>query len=206
MTQPGRDDLQAYFSSLYGGSADPYEVGSRWYEKRKQALLLAALPRQHYQAAYEPACGTGLLSLDLARRCQSLLISDSNTAACAIASTNTAHLANVTLQHHDLPQDWPAEPHAFELIVLSELLYFLDASQVSRVVQSALSSLAPGGEIVLCNWKPDFEQRRCSTDDISTSFLQHQALTRMVVHDEADFRLEVYSSSAESVAQREGLV
>lgn len=199
------EDLQGYFSSLYGSSDDPYLVGARWFEKRKRALLLAALPKDYYQSAYEPACGTGLLSVDLAMRCKSLLISDSDSTACSIATRNTAHLTNVTLQHHALPHDWPAQSHAFDLIVLSELLYFLDEEQLAGVVHASTSSLAPAGDIVLCNWKPDFKQRRCSTDDISASFMQHKSLTRIVLLEEAEFRLEVYSSSAESVAQREGL-
>ena len=33
-----------YFDRMYAGAADPWGFGSRWYEQRKYALTLAALP------------------------------------------------------------------------------------------------------------------------------------------------------------------
>ncbi len=71
----GRDtDKRAYFQSVYGqGDADPYGLRVRWYEQRKQAVLLACLTRRSYGRIFEPACGIGELSLALAARCDVLL-------------------------------------------------------------------------------------------------------------------------------------
>jgi hypothetical protein len=40
----------------------------------------------------------------------------------------------------------------FDLILLSEVLYFLDADDVSRTASLAQDHLAPGGLVVLVNW------------------------------------------------------
>ncbi|MGE8590567.1 MAG: hypothetical protein ACN6OD_14430 [Alcaligenes sp.] len=56
-----------HFETLYRQHADPWRVGSAWYEKRKRALLLAALGREHYRHAFEPGCGNGDLTLPLPR-------------------------------------------------------------------------------------------------------------------------------------------
>ena len=45
---------RSYFDALYAGSEDPYVVRHRWYEIRKRAVLLAALPRARYRRTYEP--------------------------------------------------------------------------------------------------------------------------------------------------------
>jgi hypothetical protein len=35
----------AYFAQIYTADADPWGFATRWYEQRKYALTLAALPR-----------------------------------------------------------------------------------------------------------------------------------------------------------------
>ncbi len=52
--------------------------------------------------------------------------------------------------HAEVPEGWP--DGTFDLIVLSETLYFLTAGEVSASARRAAQSLAPGGEIILVNW------------------------------------------------------
>lgn len=40
----------------------------------------------------------------------------------------------------------------FELIVLSEVLYYLQESDLDRLAAQCADALSPGGEIVLCHW------------------------------------------------------
>ena len=124
-----------YFESLYAASEDPYAVQTRWYEARKRALLLAALPQARYRSAFEPGCGIGELTLALAPRCDRLLASDFSARAVATARQRTAGLGQVEVQRQTLPDDWPLEPGAdrFDLIVLSELGYFLGREAMHRV-------------------------------------------------------------------------
>lgn len=96
------------FDRLYRGSCDPWGTQTRWYERRKRSLLLASLPREHYDSIYEAGCGTGRIGLELSSRCTELLASDASADAVAIASAALAARTNVTVERHRLPDDWPA--------------------------------------------------------------------------------------------------
>lgn len=56
-----------YFDGLVAGNDDPWAFRQRWYEQRKRAITLAALPRPHYRAIFEPGCANGELSADWPR-------------------------------------------------------------------------------------------------------------------------------------------
>ena len=193
-----------YFEQLYGASADPYGVRTRWYEARKRAVLLAALPHARYARAYEPGCGAGELTAELAMRCDALLASDFSPKALASARERTAQLPNVRVASHALPHDWPAAEAPFDLIVVSELGYFLDAAAMRTVAERCDASLADDGVLVACNWRPDFDARALSTDAVHGA-LASIGMTRTVCHAEDDFLLEVWCRDARSVAQREGI-
>ena len=51
-----------YFEAMYRESQDPWSLSTRWYERRKYALTVAALPRARYRSAFEPGCSVGELS------------------------------------------------------------------------------------------------------------------------------------------------
>ncbi|RYZ03452.1 MAG: class I SAM-dependent methyltransferase, partial [Comamonadaceae bacterium] len=106
---------------MYGATDDPYELRSRWYEQRKRAVLMAALPRERYASAYEPGCGAAELTVALAQRCDAVLASDFSARAVAAAQRRTAALPNVRVEPHTLPADWPVDDAPFDLIVLSEV-------------------------------------------------------------------------------------
>jgi len=194
-----------YFDGLYGGSADPYGLRTRWYEQRKRAALLAALPHARYGRVYEPGCGVGELTVDLAARSDHVLASDFSEKALAIARERTAGLPHVQLVRHALPDDWPANEAPFDLVVVSEIGYFLDASAMVRTATLAEASLSPDGVLVACDWRHDFDARALSTDAVHGAFAS-TGLSRLVLHIEADFLLEVWGRDPRSVGQRGGLV
>lgn len=202
MTAPQAD--RAYFDELYSQGADPYGVHERWYEARKRAVLMASLPRRRYRHAYEPGCGAAALTLELARRCDRLLASDFSASAVAAARLRVEGLAQVTVAQHALPQDWPHGQAPFDLIVLSEVGYFMAGEAWQAVARACQASLAPEGDLVACDWQPDFAQRRQSTQEVQAA-LNQLGLQRQVLHEEADFVLQIWSRDARSVAQREGI-
>ncbi|MBB5639980.1 bifunctional PIG-L family deacetylase/class I SAM-dependent methyltransferase [Cryobacterium roopkundense] len=84
-TRPGESLPAPFFDQLYRGESDPWGVETRWYEERKRALTLAALPRQRFRSALELGCSTGVLTVELAARCDELLAVDSAEQALEIA-------------------------------------------------------------------------------------------------------------------------
>src|SRR5262249_41079860 len=109
-----------YFRERYAASSDPYGLAERWYEARKYALTVALLPRQRYTTAFEPGCSIGVLTTQLATRCDRLLACDAIPDAVASAQARTSRLRGVRVERRVVPREWP--PHTFDLIVLSEIL------------------------------------------------------------------------------------
>ncbi|WP_256734901.1 class I SAM-dependent methyltransferase [Variovorax sp. dw_954] len=195
---------QAYFDALYAGTDDPYGLRNRWYEQRKRAILMASLPSERFASAYEPGCGAAELTLDLARRCDAVLASDFSVPAVEAARRRTTALANVRVERHHLPVDWPVAEAPFELVVLSEIGYFLEAEAMQQIAALCSATLAPNATLVACDWRPDFKERALSTARVH-AILGEIGLPRLVVHAEHDFLLQVWSRDRRSVAQREGI-
>lgn len=195
---------RGYFDELYAADADPWGFRTRWYEQRKYALTVAALPRARYEAAFEPGCSIGVLTGLLAPRCTRLLAIDPARAAVLTARESLAAQRHVTVAAGAVPADWP--DGSFDLIVFSELGYYLDAAALARTVALAAGALAPDGDLVAVHWRPRVPAYACSGDEVHDVLRVHPALTRVVAHADEDFLLEVFrNGDSRSVAQADGL-
>jgi SAM-dependent methyltransferase len=200
-----------YFERMYGENSDPWGFTERWYEERKRAVTLASLPESRYRRAYEPGCSIGVLTHGLAQRCDSLLASDISPIALREAEQRLEGTRNVLLERRQLPEEWP--DGQFDLVVLSEILYYFDERDLDDVLAKASRAVAPGGTLLSIHWRwevADYPQRG---DAVQRSLAAEVAgsLERTVHHSEADFDLAVYVKrnvddvSGCSVAQRTGL-
>ncbi|MCP3803327.1 bifunctional PIG-L family deacetylase/class I SAM-dependent methyltransferase [Allokutzneria sp. A3M-2-11 16] len=140
------------FAELYAGDADPWSGATRWYERRKRALLMASLPSERYGTVVEPACGTGLLTAELAQRCDRLFAFDVVPDAVAAARKRLTGADNVHLEQASLPDGFPSAP--CDLVVLSEILYYLDDRDLDSVLDRVVAALRPGGEVAAVHWRP----------------------------------------------------
>lgn len=195
---------RTYFDELYTKS-DPYGTHSRWYERRKRRLLLDALPRERFERAFEPACGTGELTFELSGRCDEVLASDFCTDAVNQARQRTHACRNVSFAEHHVPQQWPATTSPFDLIVVSELCSFLDAGDVAHLASRCVASLAANGVLAVCDWRWPFDARVLGAET-AHQLLDEAGLQRLVSHEEDDFLLGIWSGDGRSVARREGIV
>lgn len=192
-----------YFDGLFAGNDDPWAFRQRWYEQRKRAITLAALPRPHYRSIFEPGCANGELSAELAARCDRLLCYDTAAAAVNLARTRLSPFDHAEVRHGRLPQDWPNE--SFDLIVLSEVGYYLDADDLTRLIEHAARSLTADGQLLACHWRPPIDGCPLNARQVHDQLHEHLHLPRLALHQEADFLLEVWSREPRSVAALEGL-
>jgi predicted TPR repeat methyltransferase len=154
VTLPGE-----YFDALYAAHDDPWGLSSRWYERRKYDLTLACLPRAHYRNAFEPGCSIGVLTEQLAERCDSLLAMDISDTSLERARARDLP-TSVQLRRGALPHDWPIEE--FDLIVLSEVGYYLSATDLEIVIGHIQHSLSSDGHLIAVHWRekvPDYPLR-----------------------------------------------
>ena len=136
-----------YFEALYAADPDPWRFATSDYERDKYAATLAALPPQHFAAGLEVGCSIGVLTRQLAPRCGSLLSLDVAEGALAQAR---ARCPSVRFEQRVVPNEWP--PGRFDLMVFSEVLYYLDATALHATAACAMSAIEPGGTMLLVHY------------------------------------------------------
>ncbi len=196
---------QQFFDDFYGQRDDPWGFGDRWYEERKRAVTLASLPRRRFRSAFEPGCSIGVLTGELAARCDAVLAADISGAPLRQARRRLAAAGNVQFRQLAVPREWP--PGRFDLIVLSEVGYYCSRADLSVLTRSAASSLTDGGVLLACHWRHPVPDYPLSGDAVHATLRQESGLDVLVEHVEQDFRLDILvRPPARSVATAEGLV
>jgi len=155
-----------HFESMYAKSPDPWGYRDRWYEARKRSLTLAMLPKARYGRAFEPGCSIGELTVALAQRCSALLACDFSSLAVAAARRRVSGLANVFVACEAVPAFWPDE--SFDLIVISELGYYLDGDALDDMAMKAWRSLEISGTLVACHWRHPIPEGTLTGDKVHT--------------------------------------
>jgi SAM-dependent methyltransferase len=194
-----------YFDAMYAASPDPWGFQTRWYEKRKHSISVDILPSQRYPEAFEPGCSIGVLTEMLAPRCGHLLSCDIADAAVRAAAHRTRDLPQVHVERRVIPRDWP--PGQFDLIVLSEFLYYF-CGDLDLVLDLAVAALRDGGSLLAVHWLHPVPEYPRSGADVHRRLAARPGLARLVTHTEPDFVAEVYvktDGEPVSVAQAAGL-
>lgn len=174
-----------YFTALYDRTDDPWHLATSDYERSKFIATVAALPRHRYASAFEPGCSIGVLTRLLAPRCDRLLAMDLDPRPLQQLA-----LPDVTARVGRVPEDWPEE--TFDLVVLSELLYFLPQNERAEVSAAVLRTLAPGGHLVATHWRHPFKQADADGDDVHAELAAVSGLTPVSQRVEPDYNLAVF--------------
>jgi SAM-dependent methyltransferase len=195
-----------YFDDLYARDADPWGIERGWYEDRKRAVVLASLPRPRYDRAFEPGCAGGALSAGLAERCDALVCRDPAERAVAATRARLAGRPGVDVARGALPADVP--DGTFDLVVASEVVYYLDSGDRDAFWTAVEGLLRPGGHLLAVHWLRAAPEYPVEGGAVHEELAGRPALARTVRHEEADFCLEVYARvppEPRSVAQETGL-
>lgn len=189
------------FEGLHAGQADPWGVTSRWYEQRKYALTMAALPRARYRRAFEPGCSIGVLTEQLAQRCDAVLATDISGSALQAATRRVA-AENVTFEQASI-EDWP--DGTIDLILISELAYYLNDSQWATVLGRAADTLESGGHLVSVHWRHPDAQAFRSAEQIRADLRAVPGWDLHGSYADPDMLIDVLGPASPSVAQTEFL-
>jgi trans-aconitate methyltransferase len=181
---------QDKLTRLYDESPDPWGFETSWYERRKYALTLASLPHERYASAYEPGCSIGVLTRLLADRCDSLLASDVIPRAVEAARRRVADLGHVRVEQLHTPREWPEG--RFDLIVLSELAYFLQPADVVELARRTAGSLAEGGTVLAVHWRGPIDEWAVPAEQAHAILRENGGLSSVAQHLEPEFLLEVF--------------
>ena len=122
------------------------------------------------------------------------------------AAERTAAHRHVDVQQRALPRDWPEGQ--FDLIVLSEILYYFAGPDLGQVLSLAVAALRPGATLLAVHWRHPVAEHPRSGDNVHAALAARPELTRLAEHTEPDFIAETYlagQGQPASVAAAEGL-
>lgn len=195
-----------YFDRMYAESPDPWGFTTRWYERRKVALTLASLSQERYESCFEPGCSIGVLTEQLARRCDHVIATDIADSALASADSRltTGGVTNVELRQWALGEQWPEE--TFDLIVLSEVGYYIAPVDAAQVVANAVGHLGSAGTLLSAHWRRPVAEYPSDGDGFHAVLDRSPGIDRLSRYVDEDVVIEVFvAGEAQSVATREGL-
>ena len=183
-----------YFDDVYQANADPWAFATSPYERAKYEATLAALPSERYARAFEIGCSIGVLSEMLAKRCDRLLSVDASELPLQTARQRLAPYPNVTVRQGSIPDEFPDEP--FDLILLSEVGYYLVEADLHRARQLMIDHLTPGGHLLLVHWTPIVHDYPLTGDQVHEQFMNvtgdGQPLTHRLNQRAETYRLDLF--------------
>jgi LmbE family N-acetylglucosaminyl deacetylase/SAM-dependent methyltransferase len=181
---------------LHAEHADPWGVESRWYEQRKRDLVLAMLPRARFERTLEVGCSTGALAEALASRSGHVLAIDSSAAAVAAATRRFRDDDRVAVERLDVPREWPQED-TFDLVVISEVGYFMSPAGLETLVDRVGATLGPTGVVVLCHWRHRVEGWVLDADSVHAGFEDSRLPGLRATYRDDDVEIRVHAHPAD---------
>ncbi len=194
---------RTYFDGLYAAADDPWSLRTRWYERRKHALTAAVLPRERYGDGLEVGCSVGALTAVLAPRCDRLTAWDTSAAAVERAA---ARNPGVAVAQRSAPADPLPE---VDLLVLSEVLYYLSPADLGALLDQVRTAVRPGGTVLAVHWRHPVADYPQTGDAVHAALDAALDWPVVATHREPDFLLDCRVRSADprdaSVAAAEDL-
>ena len=181
-----------YFDALYTADPDPWDFAASPYERAKYTLTLNAMPKPRYRSALEVGCSIGVLTRSLASRCDAVVSIDAAQTPLAEARRRCADLPGVRFEQMFVPDEWP--DGVFELVLLSEVIYYLSREDVGRLASRVTRSLSREGSVILVHWTGPTNYP-LSGDEAATLFIERIQPTCVLKRGDRyrQFRLDVLS-------------
>jgi SAM-dependent methyltransferase len=196
-----------YFTAMYDAAPDPWHLAERWYEARKYGLTMGVLSQRRYRHAFEPGCSVGVLTTMLAARCDRVTATD--VVPAALDATRARLRAagaddGVTLRLQSLDEPWPGAE--VDLVVLSEVAYYLSGPGLMAVLERECPRLADGTEVVAVHWRHAVVDYPQSGDDAAALIAAAPRLRRTAAYVDDDVTIDVFVvGGAPSVAGSTGV-
>lgn len=179
------------FEARYRVDPDPWGYASSDYERRKYAATLAACGPGPFAHALELGGSIGVFSALLAPRCERLDALDAAPTAVAAARERLASHPGATARLGSIPEDLPDGPH--QLVVASEVLYYLDPARLTATLDRIADVLAPGGRLVAVHWRPSGPERPHTAEQVHRLLHGCTWLAPVASHPHPEYLLDVFA-------------
>lgn len=145
------------FEQRYQDDDDPWGYEDSPYEQAKYEATLAACGPGPFDSALELGGSIGVFTERLAPRCEALTTIDVSRTAAAMARRRVGELPGVNVLRGSIPDDIPDQD--YDLVVASEILYYLEEDDFERTLAVIRARLVPGGRLVAVHWRPASPER-----------------------------------------------
>ena len=182
-----------YFDDVYAANEDPWNFETSEYEKAKYQATLSALTKDRYENVFEIGCSVGVLTKMLTEKCESILAIDISDKPLQIARRRLEGNDSVEFRKMSVPAEFPEQ--SFDLIVLSEVGYYLSIEDLQLLQQKLFSHLRSDGQLLLVHWTPLVHDYPLTGDQVHESFQafadEGNQMTNLVSLREDKYRLDL---------------
>ncbi len=137
---------QEHLHALYADTSDPWGFEHSDYEQKKFAATRKALSRPRYACVFELGCGNGQLARHLEQMSGRYVGMDA--VGIAVEAARRA-VPTASFIQNFYPCPLPDED--FDLLIVSEILYFLDEGSLRRLA-SEITTRWPEAEVLCVSW------------------------------------------------------
>jgi predicted TPR repeat methyltransferase len=151
-----------YFEGIFASDADPWNLATSEYERRKFERTIEALNDRRYASALEIGCAHGVLTQRLHQLCDQLLAIDISQTALALAQQRLGTQRGLEFAQMGFPADAPRG--LFDLCVMSEVAYYWGAGDLSRAAQWLTDHIVSSGRVMLVHYTGETDYP-CTADE-----------------------------------------
>lgn len=178
------------FEALYRADPDPWGYLASAYEQRKYAATLAACGPGRYSCALELGGSIGVFSALLAPRTERLITVDASPTAVSLAVPRLAAHPQAQAIVGPIPDAVPEYP--FDLVVASEILYYLTDDELAGTLSLLERNMIGGALLVAVHWRPPGPERPRDAERAHAALRAAPWLTPANRGGTADYLLEVF--------------
>lgn len=186
---------EQYFDKVYDVNTDPWNFETSVYEKEKYAVTIHALNKKIYKNIFEVGCSIGVLSEMLAKRSENLLAVDASEAPLFKARQRLINSKNVVIEKMNIPADFITTP--CDLIVLSEVAYYLNDGDLQILRDKTMQQLETGGQLLMVHWTPFVHDYPQTGDRVHEYFMEYaNGSLKHLLHQRYDtYRLDLFEKN-----------
>ena len=103
-----------------------------------------------------------------------------------------------------IPENFPEQK--FDLIVISEVAYYLTHNELHELIDKLKDSLRPQGEILCCHWRHAIHDFELDASQVHDHLKQFMLFTHYLSLNDPDFLIDIWTVNPSSLAKQQGLI
>jgi SAM-dependent methyltransferase len=178
------------FERRYRVQGDPWAYRSSGYERAKYDATLRACGPGPFASALELGGSIGVFSARLAPRCRALTTIDFSPTAVRAARAALARHRQARPILGEIPDAIPND--SYDLVVASEVLYYLEPIALTATLTRLEQVLATGGRLVATHWRPSGPERPYTAAEVHDRLRRLPWLREVQDSSTADYLLHAF--------------